>query len=264
MNNRVLSMLKNIKGLDFLRAFGLNASRAPLSEHNPLEVDTHAHWLPGVDDGAKTMEEGLTIVKRLRELGFKKLIATPHIDNNFYKNDPKNLRFVFKEFKALVDGAGIKVKLHLAAEYMLDDGFLKQLEKDQLLCLQGNLVLVEMSTLQKFPLLFETLFKLQVKGYHPVLAHPERYIYFQGNMQAFQKLKDIGCLFQLDLLSLAGYYGKSTADTAKKLIENCWYELSGTDAHNLFHLKKISEVLLPKNLPTNNFLKLKKHTKMSI
>lgn len=205
-----------------------------------LQVDLHAHWLPGVDDGARNVEEGLEMVRGLSELGFKKLIATPHIMVDHYDNSPNRLRRVFRQFKKKVRKAGIPVELALGAEYMLDEGFGQHLEAGDLLTIHQNLVLVETSCLRPAPKLSEYLFQLQLRQYQPVLAHPERYGYYHKNLAAYEELKNAGVLFQLNLLSLTGYYGRTVADAAKKLLANGWYEFAGTDVHHIRQVKRVT------------------------
>lgn len=204
-----------------------------------LVVDLHGHWLPGVDDGAKTVAEGLELVRGLVELGYKKLIATPHIMVDRYANTPDQLRRSFRRFRTKVRKARIPVELSLGAEYMLDDGFQQLLEEGDLLTIHKNLVLVEMSCLRPAPRLAEYLFELQLKQYQPVLAHPERYGYYHRNLNAYEELKNAGVLFQLNILALTGYYGRGVAEVANKLLEKGWYDFAGTDIHHIRHVNRL-------------------------
>ncbi len=203
-----------------------------------LKTDIHAHWLPGVDDGARTVEEGLEIVEALMQLGYKKLIATPHIKQVYYENEPDQLYRVFRDFEAAVAEKGWEVELSLAAEYMLDEGFQRHLEEG-LLTLSGNMVLIEMSFFQAYQGLEKLLFDIQLKGYQPVLAHPERYQYYFKKWEQFEMLKERGCLFQLNIPSLTGYYGKEIANVAHRILAQGWYEFAGTDLHHRRQLKSI-------------------------
>ena len=221
---------------------------------NHLLVDMHAHWLPGVDDGAQTVEEGLMLIKGLAELGYRKLVATPHIMNDFYGNHPEKLIDAFSQFLKPVLLAGINIDLGLAAEYMLDDGFITQLENGPLLTLKWRYVLVEMDMFQPFPALKEVLFELSLKGYTPILAHPERYQYFHHDFAKYEELKDLGCLFQLNMLAPSGFYGKQEAITATKLLKKGWYELMGSDIHKLFQLDLMNKVTIPNSFSNHRFL----------
>ncbi len=235
--------LKSIGHMLSLNDLFSHSAPAPPSAAEQLLVDTHAHWLPGVDDGAATEEEGLTMVRGLADLGFQKLIATPHIMIDRYQNGPEKLTEIFDAFRQSVARAGIPVSLHLAAEYMLDEGFLKQLEAGPLLTLKDQLVLVEMPRFQAPPGLSEILFELQLRSYIPVLAHPERYFFLQKKPAGYEKLKAAGCLFQVNLLSALGFYGEKEAESALFLLKKGWCELAGTDVHRtrqIKHLKRVS------------------------
>lgn len=206
-----------------------------------LKTDYHAHWLPGIDDGAKTMVDALEMIKRFESLGYQKLVATPHIMFDLYPNTPELIRTRLEEVKEAVRKAGIQIELEAAAEYMLDEGFNDHIDNGGLLCIRKNWVLVEQSTLNASPGVTNTLFKLQIKGYQPVIAHPERYGYLQtANLDKFKDFKHSGCLLQLNALSLTGYYGKPTQLLAEALLKNKLYSLVGSDAHHMRHLDKLS------------------------
>lgn len=231
----------NFRLWESLKKVFLPPKPTPILIGEQLLTDVHAHWLPGVDDGAKTMEEGLEIVRALMDLGFKKLIATPHIKKNFFENDPKQLTAVFQQFKKEVQTKGWDVELSLAAEYMLDENFKNHLENG-LLTLTKDLALIEMSLFQVFQGIEHTLFEIQLKGYRPVLAHPERYTYYHKKWQQLKRLKDMGCLFQLNISALAGRYGKEVAEAAHFILNKGWYDLAGTDVHHIRQLKEMTNV----------------------
>ncbi|MBK7939233.1 MAG: hypothetical protein IPJ82_20105 [Lewinellaceae bacterium] len=220
----------------------LSSSQPKIGER--LQVDMHAHWLPGVDDGAQSDREGMEMIRGLAELGYRKLIATPHIKNQ-YENDPEILRRAFDRFKKVVEKTDIKIELGLAAEYMLDEGFERHLKSGPLLTLADNYLLVELShhNVQILSAIQKTLFNLQVEGYRPVLAHPERYSYYFENFKTIEGLKEAGCLFQLNAMSIAGYEGKEITKRARKLLDQEWYEFVGSDLHNpqqINYLKKVA------------------------
>lgn len=207
-----------------------------------LTVDIHAHWLPGVDDGAQTEKEALALVKGLTELGYRKLIATPHIKESC-PNTPKNLRRVFEYFKKSVKKAGIEVELGLGAEYMLDEGFASHLASGDLLTVHGKYLLVELNPqqVQILPALQKTLFDIKVKGYQPILAHPERYAYYCDNWHTMEGLKETGLLFQGNALAVSGLEGKELAKRARKILDQGWYEFIGTDIHTAAHLQHLNK-----------------------
>lgn len=228
------------------------SSHPKIGQH--LQVDMHAHWLPGVDDGAQSDREGLAMVKGLAELGYRKLIATPHIKLQ-YENTPKLLKKVFDRFSKVVRKAGIDIELSLAAEYMLDEGFEEHLKAGPLLTLEGKYLLVELShhNVQILPVLKKTLFDLQMEGYRPILAHPERYSYYFENFKTLEGLKDAGCLFQLNALSLAGNEGREIVKRARKLLDHEWYEFVGTDLHNPQQLANLKKVALTQEFHNREF-----------
>lgn len=221
-----------------------------------LTVDIHAHWLPGVDDGAQTEKEALALVKGLTDLGYRKLIATPHIKETC-PNEPKSLRRVFENFKKSVYKAGIDVEMSLGAEYMLDEGFYEHLASGDLLTLHGKYLLVELNPqqVQILPALKKILFDIKVKGYLPILAHPERYGYYCDNWHTMEGLKETGLLFQGNALAVYGQEGKEMAKRARKILDNGWYEFIGTDIHKAAHLEHLGKVNLSQKFHNLDFVK---------
>jgi tyrosine-protein phosphatase YwqE len=206
-------------------------------DYSLLKADIHSHLIPGIDDGAPDLASSVEMINGLIHLGFKKLITTPHIMQDMYPNKRDDILKRYEALKQHLQTEGIKVELEVAAEYFLDDNFKKLLtDKEPLLSFGDNLVLVEFSMASE-PLDFkELLFEMQMQNYRPVIAHPERYVYHEKNKEFFEELKAAGYLFQLNLLSLAGAYGKSVNELAKYFIKHQYYELAGTDLHNHHHL----------------------------
>lgn len=234
----------------FLPYFGGNTK---LGQH--LTVDIHAHWLPGVDDGAQTEKEALALVKGLVDLGYRKLIATPHIKETC-PNQPKNLKRVFQHFKRAVKKAGIDVELSLGAEYMLDEGFKSHLASGDMLTLHGKYLLVELNPqqVQILPALQKILFDIKVKGYIPILAHPERYGYYCDNWQTMEGLKETGLLFQGNAMAVSGLEGKELAKRARKILDNGWYEFIGTDIHTAASLQHLGKANFSQKFHNEDFL----------
>ena len=203
----------------------------------------HAHWLPGIDDGAETMEQSLAMIRRLGELGYRKLIATPHVMADLYPNTSATIRGKLEEVRAAAREAGIDTELDAAAEYLLDEGFAAKIKSGELLTLPGRRVLVELSFIAPPPNLDQTLFQLQTAGYRPILAHPERYLYYHTRFAAYEELHSRGIVLQVNLLSLTGYYGSSIQKIAQRLIKKNLVDFIGTDAHHDRHLDALSEAL---------------------
>jgi len=205
-----------------------------------LGADMHSHLLPGLDDGAETVAHSLELLRELRELGFRKLVMTPHIMGDFYKNTPEGIRAALSELRAAADAAGLgDVVLECAAEYYLDEWLGRKLaDGTELLSFGGEqrYLLFETSYLNEPFNLQGTIFELQAAGYRPVLAHPERYTYLYGNFSAIEKLRrDYGVLLQLNLNSLAGYYSPGAKRVAEKMIDGGLVDFVGTDTHHLRH-----------------------------
>jgi protein-tyrosine phosphatase len=206
-----------------------------------LVADMHSHLLPGIDDGSPDTETSLELINGLQELGYRKFITTPHILWDMYKNDATTIDAAYQELQQAAqqeNNAAIPIKA--AAEYFLDEHFDELLENNvPLLTLHKNLVLVEFSFVTT-PLNFkDKLFNMQMRGYQPVLAHPERYLYFMSDRKWYDELKDAGCLFQLNILSLTGYYGKASLQLAQYLIGKRYINLLGTDCHHFRHLNTL-------------------------
>ena len=205
-----------------------------------LNTDIHSHLLPGIDDGAPGMDVSLELIRGLAGLGFKKLITTPHVLWEMYPNTSDIIIEGKNAVQQAVQQAGIGVTMGAAAEYFIDEHFEEELRlKAPLLPIKDNLVLVEFSMVTAPMDLKDVLFEMQLQGYQPLIAHPERYIYLKNRKTFFDELKDIGCLFQLNLLSLAPYYGTSVQELAAYLIKNEFYDYAGTDLH---HAKQLAEL----------------------
>lgn len=205
-------------------------------------ADCHSHILPGVDDGVETMDEALHILSRYEELGIKQLWLTPHVMEEI-PNTPAKLKERFAELQAAYTGS---IELHLAAEYMLDSNLSKLLQdchsepqggistpkENALLPIgtKGNHLLVETSYFNPPMRLHETLQHIKSMGYHPLLAHPERYMYMDN--AEYRRLHGEGVKFQLNIASLAGGYGKTVKKKALWLLKEGMYTVLGSDLHS--------------------------------
>lgn len=211
-------------------------------------VDIHSHLLPGIDDGSKNLDETVALIKKMQGLGIQHFILTPHVMEGVWENSSEDIVKKLKELKAHLKSSGIGVgKMEVAAEYMLDNNFATLLQTEKLRCLKDNKVLVEMSYSNPPINLYDLLFDIQVAGYQPILAHPERYGVYHNNFDEYYKLKEAGCLFQMNLLSLSTYYGKGVQKTAKKLIKNELIDFVGTDTHHQRHLNALAAINTPAN-----------------
>jgi len=221
----------------------IQGDAAPLAV---LGADMHSHLLPGLDDGAATLAHSLELLRELRALGFRKLIMTPHIMGDFYKNTPEGIRAALAELREAAAAAGLAdVALDCAAEYYLDEWLGRKLAAGtELLTFGGErrLLLFETSYLNEPFNLNTIIFELQAAGYQPVLAHPERYTYFYGRFDDLARLRqEHGVLFQINLNSLAGYYSPAARHVAERLIDAGYVDLVGTDTHHLRHTAALAQ-----------------------
>lgn len=211
-------------------------------------IDIHSHVLPGLDDGAKNMEDSINMIKKFQELGVHKIITTPHVISGVWPNSSEVILNKLYEVKKRLQYEGItKFSIEAAAEYMLDDNFIELLKTKKLLPIKENKILVEMSYLNPPFNLFDILFRMQIAGYNPILAHPERYNFYHMDKTKFNDLKSAGALFQLNLLALTKYYGIPVQKTALYLLEKNMYNYVGTDAHHIRHLENMNFLLSKKH-----------------
>ena len=205
-----------------------------------VEVDIHSHLLPAIDDGSPNLDVSMQLIRQMCELGFKKIITTPHISELYPNNGDSVLDGLYKVNRQL-KVEGIKVELTVGAEYMINDIFEQLIISDEpLLTLPNKHILVEMPHLSEPVNLYKVLSLLKSKGYTPVLAHPERYRFYNKNLTQYEKLKDYGCLFQVNMLSMVGYYGSAVSDCAWLLLNEEMIDFIGSDLHHQRHIEAIN------------------------
>jgi len=208
-----------------------------------IGVDMHSHLLPGLDDGLADIETTIEFVRELQEMGYKKLICTPHIISDIYPNSPATILPKLDLVREALLVNNIDVKIEAAAEYMVDPAMEKLVRSNgELLTFGGNYILIEMSYAAVSPNLEDVIFALRLKGLQPVIAHPERYSFYHFQFSNYERLIDLGCLLQINLLSLLGYYGKPIKAIAEKLLAKKMISLVGTDMHHLNHLNALKEL----------------------
>lgn len=204
-------------------------------------VDIHSHILPGLDDGPKNINESEELISQMKKLGFSKIYATPHIYPGLYDNNKQTIK---KSFDKLEKHKNKDLIIDYASEYLIETSITELAEKNTLLTLKGKYVLVEMSYVNAPYNLFEIIFQLRINNYIPILAHPERYRFWYNDFSKFEKLKKMGCKFQLNLLSLTGYYGNDVAKVSEKLIKKGYINFLGSDIHNLSHIDKFNDKVI--------------------
>lgn len=210
----------------------------------PVTTDIHCHIVPGVDDGSPNVETSVELVEGMRSFGFERIFASPHVTDTSFENTPDLLDPALADLNAALakKGDGFQVDRH--AEYRLDDFFSEQLAKGLVTTLPQDFILVENSFMQEPWDLEQIVFDLKIKGFRPILAHPERYEYYAvRNRARYHELHAAGLLFQINLLSLANHYGGYERETAEWLIERNLVDFIGTDIHRQRHIESIDQYL---------------------
>lgn len=225
--------------------FSFFSSQTTIKAGDLLQTDMHSHILPGIDDGAEDVEASIALIDGLIGLGYKELIATPHILKDYYPNTSATILAAKQLLQDELDKRGYKIPISYAAEYMLDEHFTSLLEQDDLLSFGNKYLLLETMFIGAPANLEETLFQLKLKDYQPVLAHPERYHYVDKTLSCLIPLKEKGCLFQANLLSFTGYYGKREQEIVLRLLDADLIDFIGSDMHHLRHLKSAQKFSVP-------------------
>lgn len=217
-----------------------------LVDYLPNFVDMHNHILPRIDDGADNPQMAIDMLKVLGEIGISRFIATPHIMSNLYPNDKNSIQASLQELeKALLEEGLTEISIDAAAEHMIDIDFITNVRENNVLPIKDSYLLIEMSYLQP-PLNFdEAVINIANKGFFPILAHPERYMFLHHRMGKFEKYKDQGIFLQLNLLSLSEYYGKDVQKIAHKLLDAGLIDFVATDLHNMGQLEQLKDLKLP-------------------
>ena len=206
-----------------------------------LSTDLHSHMLPAIDDGSQSLEESINMLRAMQGAGYSKVITTPHIMVDVYRNTPKTVREKLEFLREEASLQGLSVVIDAAAEYYLDDGFLEHLSSGDVLSFGDNYLLFETSYVDRPINMEDMIFEIQSAGYKPVLAHPERYRYINDMEVEYSKLKDLGVLFQINLNSLIGGYGKSAKQKAEFLIKRGFVNFLGSDAHGVKHIEGVKK-----------------------
>jgi tyrosine-protein phosphatase YwqE len=209
--------------------------------YESVMVDMHSHVLPGIDDGAQNIEESIVLVKRLMGLGIKKIIATPHIMADYYKNTPETIGNALEILKAELKTQAIDIIVEAAAEHYFDETFEPRIENKQLLTMGDNYALFEFSFINNPPNTMQAIQKMIDYSYKPILAHPERYSFM--DITQLKTIKEWGCNLQLNTISLTGYYGKDVKKRAEELVDNDMIDFISSDMHHPRHADALQDAL---------------------
>lgn len=201
----------------------------------------HSHLIPGIDDGSKSLEDSIDLIRKMQNLGYSKFITTPHIQSEYFRNTSEKINKGLDILRNEIDKLQLSVHIEAAAEYMFDDGFVKKFRSGELLTFGNNYVLIELSSFFAPEGLFQVIFDMKLAGYNPILAHPERYGYWHYNFEHYVSLKDREILFQINIPSLSGYYSPEVRKICENLIENNMVDFAGSDLHNIEYLKQLEK-----------------------
>ncbi|MDA3945120.1 MAG: capsular biosynthesis protein [Helicobacteraceae bacterium] len=225
-------MIKSLKNL-----FSATENETP-----SITTDIHSHLIPGIDDGSQNMEDSISMIEAFVAQGYTKLITTPHIMSHRYPNSRAIILEGLSGLNRELEDRSIKIEVEAASEYYLDETVMELVEQREIMTFGDNYMLFEMSYVQPLHHLEEMLFEIKVAGYRPVLAHPERYLYMHEDFSKYERLKEKGVMFQVNIPSLGGYYSKAVQKIAKKIADAGMVDLLGSDAHKIKHLDALAKV----------------------
>lgn len=204
-----------------------------------LKVDVHSHFIPGIDDGAKDINESIELISGMKELGYKKVITTPHIMSDYYRNTPEIILSGLEKVRNELKEREIDIQIDAAAEYNVDADFETKIEAKELLTFGDNYVLFELPFMQEPTILNQVIWKMQTSGYKPILAHVERYPFWHNNWEKIEDMKNRGVLLQVNIGSLTGHYGPEVKRIAERVIDEDMIDMIGSDCHHGNHLLMI-------------------------
>jgi tyrosine-protein phosphatase YwqE len=205
--------------------------------------DIHSHFVPGIDDGAKTLDDSIQMISALHEMGYKKVITSPHTMSDYYRNTSDIITMGAEAVKQELKKQDIPVEFSAVSEYYLDFDFERKLKEEQLLTFGNNYLLFEISYMNPPDNLYHVIFEMQLKGYKPVLAHPERYNFWHSDFEKYEAFIDKGVMLQMNINSLTGYYSLGTKKIAEEMINKNMISFLGTDCHHMGHINLMKEVI---------------------
>ncbi|MDX9751892.1 MAG: CpsB/CapC family capsule biosynthesis tyrosine phosphatase [Flavobacteriales bacterium] len=232
----------------FRNLFGKKEPALAPADLAVLGTDVHSHFIPGIDDGAQTLEQSIELLSAMRELGYRKVITTPHSMADGYRNTREIILGGLEKLRAEVQRVGLDITVEAAAEYYLDHELERKVAAREVLTFGNDLLLFEMPFISEPAILGTVVFQMQTMGYRPVLAHPERYGFWYNDFSKFEQLKERGVLFQLNIVALAGAYGPQAKRIAERMVDAGFYELAGSDCHHTGHIEAMRSALIRPHL----------------
>jgi len=201
-----------------------------------FKVDIHSHLIPGIDDGSQTMDQTIAMLAKFQDLGYKKVITTPHVMSDSFPNTSENILAGLEEVRAEIKKVGLTIEIDAAAEYYFDETFIAKIKAKDLLTFGDNYVLLEFAFHSPPQYIDQMFFELQSRGYRPVVAHFERYMYYLGKIDRAVEWRQKGINIQININSLFGHYGPDIKKQAERLIDAGEFDFIGTDCHRIEHL----------------------------
>lgn len=215
-----------------------------LHDFSDIRNDMHSHFLFGIDDGAKSLDDSIEMIKVMKEMGYKKLITTPHVMADTYRNTPAIINEKLAIVREKLKEENVDIEIYAAAEYYCDHEFFHMISNEELLTISSEKhLLFEVSYLNAPEIFDDVVFALQSNGYRPILAHPERYPFWFNNFDKFKEIRNKGVALQLNINSLSGYYGPATKKIAERLIDENMVSFLGSDCHHDGHQNLMRQAL---------------------
>jgi protein-tyrosine phosphatase len=213
-------------------------------ELSVFKVDMHSHLIPGIDDGSKSMDETIGMLTKFENLGFKKVITTPHIMSDYYRNTPEIILGGMEKVQAELKRINLNIEFEAAAEYYYDETLMEKLKnKEKLLTFGDNYLLFEFSFHSEPSQIDALIFEMITQNYKPVLAHFERYVFLHGSIDKATEWREKGVNIQLNYNSLTGHYGPEVLKQARKLVDSGQIDFVATDCHRIEHLMTLEDNL---------------------
>lgn len=197
----------------------------------PFATDLHSHLVPGIDDGSPDMEHSLRLLRGLKELGYRRVVTTPHVMADAYRNGTARILEGWRQLRVAAEEERLDLEIAVAAEYYLDEELQRRLEEGDILTIGKEWLLFETSYYNEPLSLEDRIYEMSARGYRPMMAHPERYRYVREYASFYGRLREMGVAFQVNINSLGGYYGRDARAKALWLAERGWIDFLGSDIH---------------------------------
>ncbi len=223
--------------------FGTRERDLPEADLSVLGADMHSHFIPGIDDGSQSLEQSIELLTAMRELGYRKVVTTPHSMADGYRNTPDIILEGLEKVRSEVARIGLDIEVEAAAEYYMDHELEQRVTANEVLTFGDRYLLFELPFISEPQMLLSVVFQMQTQGYRAILAHPERYAFWYNDFSKYERMKERGVYFQLNLVALSGAYGPQARQIAERLIDAGHYEFLGSDCHNMNHVQAIRNTL---------------------